>query len=331
MRFWPLSPRFIRARPHLAKPFGNFCFSNWSHDSVGCDGKLVLAWPYRHHRLGEDLGNSLASFLASVLAHFRGLFREGFSAFAAQTSSDPFAAGESANPTKSRHLSHADEADQSDIAIFKSGQISGFNRLVLRHKDRVHSLCFRLLGRNEDALDVAQEVFVRIHRALPKFRGDAKFSTWLHTIAVNACRNRQATTAWRESHRHQSLDTAEEWLAAENRGGDLDWHAPAADITGTSAGLAQGKASPASPMGASQEWSSGSPELDLRRKRREALLQRALNSLPNDFREAMVLRDVEGKSYEDIAAMTGWETGTVRSRIFRAREKLRELLQRGWE
>jgi RNA polymerase sigma-70 factor, ECF subfamily len=199
-------------------------------------------------------------------------------------------------------------ADSSDIAEFQAGREVGFNRLVLRHKDKVHSLCFRLLGRNEDALDVAQEVFVRVYQGLPKFRGEAKFSTWLHTITVNACRNRQASAAWRENQKSHSLEDSEEWLGAEPQDGDLEMEKSQAPA-----------------------WSSGSPERDLLRKRRETLLQRALSALPIDFREAMVLRDVNGRSYEEIAAVTGWELGTVRSRIFRAREKLRELLQKGWE
>jgi RNA polymerase sigma-70 factor, ECF subfamily len=214
-------------------------------------------------------------------------------------------------PTGAAHdpaSNDAQTADQSDIAEFQAGREVGFNRLVLRHKDRVHSLCYRLLGRNEDALDVAQEVFVRVYQGLAKFRGEARFTTWLHTITVHACRNRQSSAAWRENRKSQSLEDSEAWLGAEPQDGDLEM---------------QKSGAPA--------WSSGSPERDLLRKRREHLLQKALNTLPDDFREAMVLRDVHGRSYEEIAAVTGWEMGTVRSRIFRAREKLRELLLKGWE
>jgi RNA polymerase sigma-70 factor (ECF subfamily) len=326
----------LEANPCLGKTGGNFSHFKRSQYDVRQDVGLLWTWPSRRNRLGEDFEKFLAAIRifirasSNALSVWGGILQRGFTAFIAPSSSSVFAAADDEAQAFDASA-HAERADLADITLFNQGQISGFNRLVLRHKDKVHSLCFRLLGRNEDALDVAQEVFVRVHRGLPKFRGQAKFSTWLHTIAVNACRNRQATSAWRERQRHQSLDTAQEWLASETRGGDLEWHAPAAGLPSASDEARQGRTNGGRPKEETGEWSSGSPELDLRRKRREALLQRALNTLPEDFREAMVLRDVEGKSYEEIAAMTGWESGTVRSRIFRAREKLRELLQRGWE
>lgn len=231
-----------------------------------------------------------------------------------------------AQPPKSQNepITNANlEADNHDIAQFQAGKEVGFNRLVLRHKDKVHSLCFRLLGRNDDALDVAQEVFVRVYQGLSKFRGEAKFSTWLYTITLNACRNRHASAANRHAAQSESVEGREESLAARTQGGDLEMHVE--EMSGSSLDSATGGVSQ------SIEWSSGSPDHDLVRKRRENLLQRGLTTLPFDFRQALVLRDVDGRSYEEIASLTGWELGTVRSRIHRAREKLREALKDSWE
>jgi RNA polymerase sigma-70 factor, ECF subfamily len=219
------------------------------------------------------------------------------------------------------------DADAHDIAQFQSGKVVGFNRLVLRHKDRVHTLCFRLLGRGEDALDAAQEVFVRVYQGLPRFRGEAKFTTWLHTIALNTCRNRQVSVAGRMAARSAPMvsdESGEETLAARVQGGDIDWRVESLEGAGQ-----ESRSNP--PQGPKVEWSSGSPDHDLVRKRREALLQKALVTLPFDMRQALVLRDIDGRSYEDIAALTHWEMGTVRSRIHRAREKLREILKDSWE
>jgi RNA polymerase sigma-70 factor, ECF subfamily len=219
------------------------------------------------------------------------------------------------------------DADAHDIAQFQSGKVVGFNRLVLRHKDRVHTLCFRLLGRSEDALDVAQEVFVRVYQGLPRFRGEAKFTTWLHTIVLNACRNRQVSVAGRMAARSAPVasdESGEETLAARVQGGDIDWRVENLESSGQ-----ESHSNP--PQAPKVEWSSGSPDHDLVRRRREALLQNALVSLPFDMRQALVLRDIDGRSYEEIAAATRWEMGTVRSRIHRAREKLREILKDSWE
>lgn len=204
------------------------------------------------------------------------------------------------------------DSDAADVQLFQAGREAGFNRLVLRHKDKVFTLCFRLLGDRDEALDTAQDVFVRAHRGLATFRGEARFSTWLHTIAVHACRNRQGSAAWRQKRNSESLDTAEEKHEFRSAGGDLDFSADASDKS-------------------RHAWSSGAPEQDLLRRRREKLLQSGLLQLPQDFREALVLRDVEGRSYEDIAALAQLEIGTVKSRINRAREKMRDWLKERWE
>lgn len=223
------------------------------------------------------------------------------------------------------------DADAQDIAQFQAGKIVGFNRLVLRHKDKVHTLCYRLLGRNDDALDVAQEVFVRVYQGLARFRGDARFTTWLHTVTLNACRNRQVSVAARMSARSESVtsdENGEEKWAASIQGGDLDWRLESPSGPGQKEPKQKGAAQKSDDR---VEWSSGSPESDLVRKRREHLLQKVLVTLPFDMRQALVLRDIEGRSYEDIVALTQWEMGTVRSRIHRAREKLREALKDLWE
>jgi RNA polymerase sigma-70 factor, ECF subfamily len=248
------------------------------------------------------------NFLALARSHLEAWLRIGRPSLASAQTPNP-------KPAESQPGTQTHDADSHDIAQFQAGKEVGFNRLVLRHKDKVHSLCFRLLGRGDDALDVAQEVFVRVYQGLPQFRGDAKFSTWLHTVTLNACRNRHASAAHRFGALSESVEDREETLAARTQGGEIEFRVEA-----------MGSAAPRA-----AEWSSGSPDQDLLRKRREGLLQRGLTSLPYDFRQALILRDVEGRSYEDITALTGWELGTVRSRIHRAREKLREALKGTWE
>jgi RNA polymerase sigma-70 factor (ECF subfamily) len=133
---------------------------------------------------------------------------------------------------------------------------------------------------------VAQDTFIRAYRAIKNFRGDAQFSTWLHTIAVNTAKNH---------------------LAANNRrppGEDIDVE----DAEQFESGL--------------RLRDTDTPERELMRQQLEQTVVAAVEALPQDLREAITLREVEGMSYEDIAERMGCPIGTVRSRIFRAREAI---------
>ncbi len=153
------------------------------------------------------------------------------------------------------------------------------------YQHRVFGVALRMLGNRADAQDVAQEVFLRAHRALHDFRGDARLSTWLYAIASRLCLTRLAAGERRRvRHGEESL-------------GRL-WD-PLAD-----------------PAGSAEQ------------AERESALYRAIAQLPEERRLVVVLRDLEGLSYEEIAAILNLELGTVRSRLHRARLDLKEKLER---
>lgn len=180
-----------------------------------------------------------------------------------------------------------DDEDREWVLAFQSGRQEGFNRLVLKHKDRIFSLCRRMLGDRDEAEDTAQETFVRVFHGLGEFRREAKFSTWLYRIAVNACKNKLESKPFREARSHRGLD--------------------AADSDGA----------PSAP----------SPAQELEAKGRWQCIEAAIARLDEDQRILVVLRDVEGRSYEEIAEATGLNPGTVKSRLNRGRRQLQEWLK----
>lgn len=166
----------------------------------------------------------------------------------------------------------------------RAGDPSAFEELVRAYQHRVYGIALRMLGNAAEAEEIAQEAFLRAHRAIADFRGEAKLSTWLYAITSRLCLNRLASAA----RRHERSDEAA-LLAA-----------PA----------------PADAAGA------------LERGEVEAALRQAIAELPEERRIVVVLRDVEGLSYEEIADALGLEPGTVRSRLHRARMDLKAKLER---
>ena len=175
-----------------------------------------------------------------------------------------------------------------------AGDRRAFDLLVLRHADMLFNLCNRMLGDYDEASDCAQDAFIRAYRGLKSFRGDAAFATWLYRIAINTCRNRLASAEYRRARKAVRL---------EGTGAD-DSIVPA-----------NGRSS------------RSNPEARLERGEREALIQRALDDLPPDEKAVTVLCDIEGRSYEEAAALTGIPLGTVKSRLARARRRLRPKLE----
>lgn len=169
----------------------------------------------------------------------------------------------------------------------RTGDRSAFNRLVLKYQDRVVGFCVRLEGGRQDGQDAAQEAFVKAYRSLDAYRGEARFSTWLYRIVVNTCRNRQRSW-WRRVFRSSvSTDEPEEFSVS----------------------------------------SPGTPFDDLARKRVSQRISEALRTLSPRSRELIVLRDIQGMSYEEISGVAGMALGTVKSGIARAREAMREQLR----
>lgn len=160
-----------------------------------------------------------------------------------------------------------------------------FEELVTAYQHRVFGVALRMLGSRAEAEEAAQEVFVRVHRGLPGFRGDAKMSTWLYAITSRVCLTRLGSRDRRIEH------DSEDVLA----------RLPSAQPD---------------------------PAARLERRELEAALHRAIDELSKDRRIVVVLRDIEGLSYEEIADALELELGTVRSRLHRARGELRDKLEK---
>jgi len=171
-----------------------------------------------------------------------------------------------------------------------------FNELVRMYEVRVYRLVYRMLGRQEEAEDVAQEVFVQVFRGIEQFRADSKLGTWIYRIASNLSKNRLKYLARRRSNSQDEL--TEE--GADNESS----HAQ---------GLTLGE--------------SARPDQLVEGYQVEAIVRRAIFELEPDFREAIILRDLECLSYDEIGAITGLTEGTVKSRIFRARALLKERVE----
>ncbi len=191
-----------------------------------------------------------------------------------------------------------DASDLSLVQRVQRGERGAYDLLVLKYQHKVVKLVMRYLRNPADAEDVAQEAFVKAYRALPQFRGDSAFYTWLYRIAINTAKN--ALAARERNPVSYELD--------QQRGED------GPDMVGR-------LKDPETPEG-----------LALTEEIRDTV-NRAIEELPEDLRTAIVLRELEGMSYEEIAASMDCPVGTVRSRIFRAREaidrRLREVFDGG--
>lgn len=186
-------------------------------------------------------------------------------------------------------------ADQELVTRAQAGETRAFDLLVLKYQQKVANLIARYLRDSSEVMDVTQEAFIKAYRALPGFRGDSAFYTWLYRIAVNTVKNH---------------------LVAQGR------RPPGSDVD---AELAE----QIDPSGRLHE--SATPERLLLADEIAATVRQTLDELPDDLRTALVLREFEGMRYEEIATAMDCPIGTVRSRIFRAREaidkRLRPLLE----
>lgn len=191
----------------------------------------------------------------------------------------------------------ATDTDADDVARFQAGDSSAFDSLVRRREREVYQVAWRTLGDPEDAKEAAQETFLRAFRALGRFRGEATFRTWVIGIAINVCRNRAAMAEEKVRRRSRSTEPDDPDDPAEGF--------PVAD--------------PA----------PGPERAALGGELKEAL-GKALLALPREHREILVLREVQGMEYEELAAALEVPVGTVKSRLCRARQALREHLQGVW-
>jgi len=184
-----------------------------------------------------------------------------------------------------------DESDQQLVRRVQAGDQTAFNLLVLKYQHRVLKLVGRFVSDAAEAEDVAQEAFLKAYRALPSFRGDSAFYTWLYRIAINTAKNALV------SQRRRPVDF------------DLDLQDP--EQFERQAKLKE----------------ADTPEGVLLTEEIRKVVERAMEQLPEDLRTAIVLRELEGLSYEEIAEAMDCPVGTVRSRIFRAREAIDKKLK----
>jgi len=186
------------------------------------------------------------------------------------------------------------DTDINDSAVVervRAGDKQAFNLLVARYQYKIQNLVARLIRDPAEQEDVAQEAFIKAYRALPRFRGESAFYTWLYRIAVNTSKNYLVSRARRP------------------QGVDLD--ASEGDVGEVAEALKD----------------TEDPESALRRDELQAVVDRAIGDLPQDLRAALTLREFDGLSYEQIATVMDCPVGTVRSRIFRAREAVDEHIR----
>jgi RNA polymerase sigma-70 factor (ECF subfamily) len=194
-------------------------------------------------------------------------------------------------------LSERDPDEQRFIERLVARDERAFNELVELYGDRVYRLMLRMLARKDEAEDMAQEVFVQVFKAIHQFRGDAKLGTWIYRVAVNLCKNRGKYLSRRHSGSEDELD-------------ELADRAPLAEAKGVTSGELSG------------------PDQVVQGYQVEAIVRRCILELETEFREVLILRDVEELSYEEIGEITGLPEGTVKSRLHRGRAMLKEKVER---
>ncbi len=183
------------------------------------------------------------------------------------------------------------EEDQQLVERVQRGDKRAFDLLVLKYQHKILGLIVRFVRDPHEAQDVAQEAFIKAYRALANFRGDSQFYTWLYRIAINTAKNYLVSRGRRPPESDVSAEDAE-FMDGDHGLKDIE-----------------------------------SPERLMLRDEIEVTVHRAIAALPEDLRTALTLREFDGLSYEDIAAVMQCPVGTVRSRIFRAREAVDKALQ----
>ena len=182
------------------------------------------------------------------------------------------------------------------IERLKQGDAAAFEVLIAERSGEVYGLLYRLTENSEEARDLTQETFLRAFQSIGQFRGDSDLRTWIYRIAINQARNRWRW--WRRRRRDATVS-----LDSENAHGTQ----PLIDSL--------------------KSESDKSPEQETLAHERERALRRALHSLSLSYRETVILRDIEGFSYEEIAETLGINVGTVKSRLARGRQELRQRLE----
>jgi RNA polymerase sigma-70 factor (ECF subfamily) len=191
-------------------------------------------------------------------------------------------------------VSDADN-DAALVLLSQKGDLAAFESLVVRHQKRMLNVAFRLIGDYDEACEVVQDAFVSAYKNIRTFRGDAKFTTWLTTITLNLSKNRLKQIKSRQGHVSYSLDDP---LQTEN--GEMTLDPP-----------------------------SKEPSVLDRLEKRDVQnkVKDCIKALEPEYREVLVLRDMQDFSYDDIGGMLHLREGTVKSRLFRARAAIKDCLK----
>jgi len=196
-----------------------------------------------------------------------------------------------------RGLSPYELMDEELVEMAQNGDRNAFTILVKRYQDRIYNLIYRYVGNVEDALDLTQETFIKAFVKLGEFRGNSKFYTWLYRIAVNACidfrrRERISIVHW-DDIKPNEFDRL-----------DMDESMNSVDVVGE----------------------DNNPEMHMLKSELKQIVREAISALPEHLRIVLILREYEDLSYEEIASIVGCRVGTVKSRLFQAREMLKRKL-----
>jgi RNA polymerase sigma-70 factor (ECF subfamily) len=188
------------------------------------------------------------------------------------------------------------DEDAEIVSFCKKGNVDAFEELVIKHQKKMLNIAFRMIGNYEDACEIVQDAFVSAYKAIRHFEEKARFTTWLYTIVVNLSRNRLNQLKIKNSREAFSMDDP---------------------VLTDSSELAV-------------ELASSEPSVLERLEKRDVQkkVQACIDSLDNEFKEVIILRDMQGFSYDEISDMLKMPAGTVKSRLFRAREMLRDRLKR---
>lgn len=181
------------------------------------------------------------------------------------------------------------EEESELIALVQNGASSAFEKLVLENQTNVYNLALRMVGDRDDAFDMSQEAFIKAYACIGQFRGESRFSVWLYRLTTNVCLDFLRS---KERKSHVSITYDDDDDAKELEIPDERY----------------------------------TPQGELEKKELREAVRRGLSRLPRDYRMILLLREIEGMSYDEISVALGLETGTVKSRIFRARKKLCSIL-----
>ena len=180
----------------------------------------------------------------------------------------------------------------------QKGEIDAFEALVEKYQKKMLNTAYRMIGDYEEACEVVQDAFLAAYRALSKFRGESRFSTWLYSIVINLSKNRLVKVKTRLHREGLSLDDRGTHVQGQVRDDPPAQDSPVAD--------------------------------QVEKREVQEKIQECMSTLDPEYREVLVLREVQGFSYEEIRAILKVPDGTVKSRLFRARDALKECLKKAW-